>query len=156
MSRRRLAALLSELARTRHGWPAWPHAARGRAATAGGDVSRSRATCEAAAPWTPLAEPFPEPEMRRIKGIHFVGIGGCRHGRHRRGAAQPRLRGQRLRSSAIAPSRAASLAGYSVRDRSRQEKVAGADVVVTSTAVADDNPEVVAARVARLPGGAAG
>ena len=36
--------------------------------------------------------------MGKIHTIHFVGIGGSGHGGHRRGAAQPRLRGAAART----------------------------------------------------------
>ena len=91
------------------------------------------------------------PEMRRIRKIHFVGIGGsgmC-------GIAEVLLNqgyqisGSDIHNSAVV-ARLQSL-GIEVFIGHRGENVATADVVVTSTAVAVDNPEVVAAQRCRLP-----
>ena len=79
-----------------------------------------------------------------------------RHVRHRRGAAQPRLRGAGLRPAAErgdgAARRASARASSSVTP---PRNVAGADVVVVSSAVARDNPEVAGGARAAHPGGAA-
>jgi UDP-N-acetylmuramate--alanine ligase len=91
------------------------------------------------------------PEMRRVRQIHFVGIGGsgmC-------GIAEVLLnQGYRISGSDVARSatvaRLAQL-GANVSIGHRAENIAGADVVVVSSAVAATNPEVVAAHAARLP-----
>ncbi len=91
------------------------------------------------------------PEMRRIRKIHFVGIGGsgmC-------GIAEVLLnQGYQISGSDIRPSalieRLKTL-GIEVFIGHRADNVTTADVVVTSTAVAADNPEVVAAESRRLP-----
>jgi UDP-N-acetylmuramate--alanine ligase len=91
------------------------------------------------------------PEMRRVRQIHFVGIGGsgmC-------GIAEVLLnQGYRISGSDVA--RSATVArlvqlGANVSIGHRSENIVGADVVVVSSAVAATNPEVVAAHAARLP-----
>ena len=93
----------------------------------------------------------PVPEMRRIRKIHFVGIGGsgmC-------GIAEVLLNqgysisGSDIRASAVTE-RLASL-GIEIFIGHLSDNVAKADVVVTSTAVASDNPEVIEAQRRRLP-----
>jgi UDP-N-acetylmuramate--alanine ligase len=94
---------------------------------------------------------FEVPEMRRIRSIHFVGIGGvgmC-------GIAEVLLnQGYAVTGSDIRPSattqRLESL-GAEVFIGHAAEHVERADVVVTSTAVNEQNPEVVAARERRVP-----
>jgi UDP-N-acetylmuramate--alanine ligase len=89
--------------------------------------------------------------MRRIRTIHFVGIGGagmC-------GIAEVlanqgyRVSGSDLRESAVV----AGLrdAGIRVAIGHAAEHVAGADVVVVSTAVDESNPEIVWAHEHRVP-----
>ncbi len=92
-----------------------------------------------------------EGEWGRIRRIHFVGIGGAGMG----GIAEVLLNlgygvsGSDLRENAV--TRRLAAGGARVFQGHAAEHVAGADVVVTSTAVAADNPEVVAARAARIP-----
>ncbi|MBW8899003.1 MAG: UDP-N-acetylmuramate--L-alanine ligase [Massilia sp.] len=87
----------------------------------------------------------------KIKNIHFVGIGGSGMS----GIAEVLLNlgyqvsGSDLGSNA-ATQRLASL-GAKVMLGHAAENVAGMDAVVTSTAVNESNPEVVAARAARIP-----
>jgi len=87
----------------------------------------------------------------KIKNIHFVGIGGSGMS----GIAEVLLNlgytvsGSDLGSNA-ASQRLASL-GAKVTLGHAAQNVAGADAVVTSTAVHEDNPEVVAARAALIP-----
>ncbi len=94
---------------------------------------------------------FAIPEMRRIRRIHFVGIGGvgmC-------GIAEVlcnlgyQVSGSDLRASATTAQ--LELAGITVAVGHRAENVAGVDVVVVSSAVAADNPELQAARAQRTP-----
>jgi UDP-N-acetylmuramate--alanine ligase len=89
--------------------------------------------------------------MRRINAIHFVGIGGsgmC-------GIAEVlinlgyQVQGSDLKASS-ATERLAHL-GARITFGHRAENVHGADVVVVSGAVANDNPEVIAAREAHVP-----
>lgn len=91
------------------------------------------------------------PEMRRIRQIHFVGIGGvgmC-------GIAEVllnqgyRITGSDMRASAVT-SHLEKL-GASVFIGHSQDNIAGADVVVISSAVGEDNPEVAAAREQLTP-----
>ena len=91
------------------------------------------------------------PEMRRVRQIHFVGIGGagmC-------GIAEVLLnQGYRISGSDIARSATVNRLvqlGASVALGHCAENIAGADVVVVSSAVGADNPEVVAAHAARIP-----
>ena len=91
------------------------------------------------------------PEMRRIKRIHFVGIGGvgmC-------GIAEVLLnQGYEISGSDIKVSpvtqRLASH-GAQIFIGHQEAHVRGAHVVVVSTAVADENPELLAARAHRIP-----
>lgn len=89
--------------------------------------------------------------MRRINAIHFVGIGGSGMG----GIAEVlinlgyHVQGSDLKSN-IVTERLAKL-GARISFGHRAENVQGADVVVVSGAVAQDNPEVAAAREAHVP-----
>ncbi|MCR8923687.1 UDP-N-acetylmuramate--L-alanine ligase [Dasania sp. GY-MA-18] len=94
---------------------------------------------------------FVVPEMRRIKRIHFVGIGGagmC-------GIAEVLLNmGYSISGSDIRISKnTARLQAMSadIFIGHQESNVAGADVVVCSSAVNEQNPEVIAARAARTP-----
>lgn len=91
------------------------------------------------------------PEMRRIRRIHFVGIGGagmC-------GIAEVLsnqgydVSGSDLKAGAVTD-RLEGL-GIQVAIGHRAENSADADVVVVSTAVTNDNPEVKSARDRRVP-----
>ncbi len=91
------------------------------------------------------------PEMRRIKRIHFVGIGGvgmcgiaevlCNQGY--------KISGSDIKKSATTE-RLVAL-GAQVFIGHAESNVAQVDVVVTSTAVDETNPEIIAARAARTP-----
>ncbi|MEX5746439.1 UDP-N-acetylmuramate--L-alanine ligase [Massilia sp. X63] len=87
----------------------------------------------------------------KIKNIHFVGIGGSGMS----GIAEVLLNlgynvsGSDLSSNAA--SQRLSELGARVYTGHSAEHVNGADVVVTSTAVNEANPEVVAARAAKVP-----
>lgn len=91
------------------------------------------------------------PEMRRIRRIHFVGIGGagmC-------GIAEVLLnQGYEISGSDLKPSettaRLASM-GAKICIGHGSENVAGVDVLVSSSAVSSQNPEIEAARAARIP-----
>ena len=91
------------------------------------------------------------PGMRRIKKIHFVGIGGsgmC-------GIAEVlanqgyRISGSDIKASVV--TNRLESKGIEVYIGHATANIDGCDVVVTSTAVAEDNPEVVAARERRIP-----
>ncbi len=87
----------------------------------------------------------------RVRAIHFVGIGGAGMG----GIAEVllnqgfRITGSDASSNAVTQ----RLRGLGVRidQGHRAEHIAGADAVVVSTAIANDNPEVLAARSAHIP-----
>jgi len=89
--------------------------------------------------------------MQPGKTAHLVGIGGV--------SMSPlaevfRLRGIRVQGSDIADSEAVAALrahGISVAIGHRPENVAGADFVVRTAAVHDDNPEIAAARDAGIP-----
>jgi UDP-N-acetylmuramate--alanine ligase len=87
----------------------------------------------------------------RIQHIHFVGVGGSGMS----GIAEVLLNlgykvsGSDLNDSAVTR-RLADL-GMHIAIGHDAANVAGADAIVTSTAVGGDNPEVLAARVARIP-----
>jgi len=89
--------------------------------------------------------------MRRIRNIHFVGIGGAGMG----GIAEVlinlgyQVRGSDLKANAVTQ----RLQGLGARVVFGHEPahVADADVVVISSAVSAENPEVVEARARRIP-----
>src|SRR3954462_12172441 len=87
----------------------------------------------------------------KIQRIHFVGIGGIGMS----GIAEVllnlgyKISGSDLKSSAVTQ-RLASL-GSTVYDGHAPSNVAGADVVVISSAVSTDNPEVLEARRLHVP-----
>lgn len=89
--------------------------------------------------------------MRRIRRIHFVGIGGAGMS----GIAEVLLNlgyqvsGSDLHSTAVTARLQA--AGATVYQGHAADQVSGCDVVVISSAVHEDNPEVVAALTARIP-----
>ncbi len=94
---------------------------------------------------------FTVPEMRRIKRIHFVGIGGsgmC-------GIAEVLLNlgygvtGSDLKGSAVM--RRLESLGARIFIGHAEANVRGADVVVSSSAVRENNPEIIGARAARIP-----
>ncbi len=90
-------------------------------------------------------------DMRRIRRIHFVGIGGAGMS----GIAEVLLNlgyavsGSDLANNAVT-ARLAKL-GATVYQGHATEHIAGCDVVVTSSAVTADNPEVAAALAGRIP-----
>src|SRR5437016_5037440 len=87
----------------------------------------------------------------KIQRIHFVGIGGIGMS----GIAEVLLNlgykvsGSDLKSSAVTQ-RLAGL-GAAVFDRHAAENINGAEVVVTSSAISGENPEVARARKAHIP-----
>lgn len=91
------------------------------------------------------------PEMRRVRRIHMIGIGGSGMS----GIAEVlvnlgyEVAGSDLQQSAVTE-RLAGL-GVDIRFGHAQENIGLADVVVSSSAVDEHNPEVIAARSARIP-----
>jgi UDP-N-acetylmuramate--alanine ligase len=87
----------------------------------------------------------------KIKHIHFVGIGGSGMS----GIAEVLLNlGYKVSGSDLAANAASTRLkelGADVRIGHAGDNILGADAVVTSTAVAETNPEVVAARAAKVP-----
>jgi UDP-N-acetylmuramate--alanine ligase len=87
----------------------------------------------------------------KVKRVHFVGIGGAGMS----GIAEVLLtQGYEVSGSDVALSattRRLSELGAKIAAGHDERNVAGADVVVVSTAVAADNPEVVAARERGVP-----
>jgi UDP-N-acetylmuramate--alanine ligase len=87
----------------------------------------------------------------KIQRIHFVGIGGIGMS----GIAEVllnlgyRVSGSDLKSSAVTQ-RLAGL-GASIFEGHRAENISGAEVVVTSSAIAGENPEVVEAHKVHVP-----
>lgn len=91
------------------------------------------------------------PEMRRIRRIHFVGIGGvgmC-------GIAEVLLnQGYQISGSDIkvsATTQHLASMGAEIFIGHSEDNITAANVVVTSTAVNEENPEVKAARERRIP-----
>lgn len=91
------------------------------------------------------------PEMRRVKRIHFIGIGGagmC-------GIAEVLLNegydvsGSDLGQSPVTERLASK--GATIFIGHRKESIVGASVVVISTAIQADNPELIAAHELRVP-----
>jgi UDP-N-acetylmuramate--alanine ligase len=103
------------------------------------------------APGERRASPERRDRMRRINTIHFVGIGGSGMS----GIAEVLLNlGYTVQGSDVRASAATEwLTGLGARISigHAAEHIAGADVVVASSAVARENPEVAAARAARIP-----
>lgn len=98
-----------------------------------------------------LAQLRGEPSMGRIRCIHFVGIGGVGMG----GIAEVMLNlgydisGSDLHENAV--TLRLSKLGADISYKHAAENLHSCDVVVTSTAVQADNPEVVAANERRIP-----
>ena len=94
---------------------------------------------------------FQVPEMRRIRHIHFVGIGGAGMS----GIAEVlknqgyEVSGSDLKEGVVTGRLKAM--GIEVQIGHREENSARADVVVVSSAVGSDNPEVASARSRRVP-----
>jgi len=95
--------------------------------------------------------PFVKSRMRRVGVLHFVGIGGVGMG----GIAEVMLNlgfkvtGSDLGSNAL--TQRLSELGATVYKGHAASQVDAADAIVVSTAVPEDNPEVVRARELRLP-----
>ncbi|RLM28131.1 UDP-N-acetylmuramate--L-alanine ligase [Brenneria alni] len=91
------------------------------------------------------------PEMHRVRHIHFVGIGGAGMG----GIAEVLANeGYEISGSDLAPNAVTqqlSELGAQIYFHHRAENVLNASVVVVSSAISADNPEIVAAHDARIP-----
>lgn len=88
---------------------------------------------------------------RKIKHVHFVGIGGSGMG----GIAEVMVNlGYQVHGSDIQESemtRRLAKLGATIFPKHDVSNVSNADVVVMSSAVGDDNPEIIAARDRRIP-----
>jgi len=95
--------------------------------------------------------PTVKSQMRRVRTMHFIGIGGVGMG----GIAEVmhhlgfKVSGSDLGNNALTQ-RLASL-GVTVQQGHAAEHVEGVDVVVVSTAVPEDNPELARARELHIP-----
>ena len=91
------------------------------------------------------------PEMRRIRRIHMIGIGGAGMS----GIAEVLVNlGYAVSGSDIRPSPVTlrlEARNITVHIGHSADNVGSADVVVSSSAVLETNPEVIAARAARIP-----
>jgi len=91
------------------------------------------------------------PEMRRVKRIHFVGIGGAGMG----GIAEVLLNeGYEISGSDIGENQVVkrlTALGASIIIGHHADNVIQASVIVVSTAINSDNPELVAAKELRIP-----
>ncbi|GAL06476.1 UDP-N-acetylmuramate-alanine ligase [Photobacterium aphoticum] len=91
------------------------------------------------------------PEMRRVERIHFVGIGGAGMS----GIAEVLVNeGYRISGSDLAPNlvtQRLESKGAEIFFGHQAGNVEGASVVVVSTAIDQENPELVAAREQRIP-----
>ncbi|CAM3750674.1 UDP-N-acetylmuramate:L-alanyl-gamma-D-glutamyl-meso-diaminopimelate ligase [Xenorhabdus thuongxuanensis] len=89
--------------------------------------------------------------MRKVRHIHFVGIGGAGMG----GIAEVLANeGYQISGSDLAPNPVTQqliALGATIYFNHRPENVRDASVVVASTAISAENPEIVAAREARIP-----
>src|SRR5215813_9280835 len=87
----------------------------------------------------------------KVKQVHFLGIGGA----GMRGIAEVlltlryKVSGSDLADNAA--TRRLRQLGAKIYAGHAEEQVAGADAVVVSTAVRDDNPEIAAARTKKIP-----
>jgi len=91
------------------------------------------------------------PEMRRVKRIHFVGIGGAGMSGIAEVLANEgyEVTGSDLASSPV--TERLEYFGAQVFIGHDAKNIQGASVVVASTAIAANNPELVAAKAARIP-----
>ncbi|MEI9533352.1 UDP-N-acetylmuramate--L-alanine ligase [Moellerella wisconsensis] len=91
------------------------------------------------------------PEMRRVRHIHFVGIGGAGMG----GIAEVLANeGYEISGSDLAPNAVTQqlgALGATIYFNHRPENVENASVVVVSTAISAENPEIIAANELRIP-----
>lgn len=94
---------------------------------------------------------YQTPEMRRIRTIHFIGIGGAGMG----GIAEVLLnQGYQISGSDASRNSVTERLekfGAKVFIGHASQQVQGADVVVVSTAIRSENVELVAAKEARIP-----
>jgi UDP-N-acetylmuramate--alanine ligase len=87
----------------------------------------------------------------KVKHVHFVGIGGAGMSGIAEVLLTLRYKVSGSDLSENAPTRRLRQLGAKIHIGHDAAHIAGADVVVVSTAVRDDNPEVVSAREGRIP-----
>lgn len=91
------------------------------------------------------------PEMHKVKHIHFIGIGGAGMG----GIAEVLANeGYLISGSDLAPNAVTehlNELGVTIYFNHQPDNVIGASVVVVSSAINETNPEIIAAREARIP-----
>lgn len=91
------------------------------------------------------------PEMRRVKKIHFIGIGGAGMG----GIAEVLVNeGYQISGSDLAPNSVTQQLtnmGAQIYFNHRPENISDASVIVVSSAIAPNNPEIIAAKEVRIP-----
>lgn len=91
------------------------------------------------------------PEMRYVRHIHFIGIGGAGMG----GIAEVLAsEGYQISGSDLSPNlviQQLSALGATIYFNHCTENVRGASVVVVSSAISDDNPEIIAAHALSIP-----
>ena len=94
---------------------------------------------------------YQTPEMRRIRRIHFIGIGGAGMS----GIAEVLLnQGYKISGSDVKTSGATERLtgmGAKVFIGHAATNISGVDVVVNSSAINEENPEIIAARESRIP-----
>ncbi|VAX76418.1 UDP-N-acetylmuramate--L-alanine ligase [Serratia symbiotica] len=91
------------------------------------------------------------PGMRHVRHIHFIGIGGAGMGGIAKVLANE---GYQISGSDLAPNPVTQqlrALGATIYFKHRKENVLDANVVVVSSAISNDNPEITAAREARIP-----
>jgi UDP-N-acetylmuramate--alanine ligase len=95
--------------------------------------------------------PIKIPEMRRVKRIHFVGIGGAGMG----GIAEVLLNeGYQITGSDIGENQVVTrltALGANITIGHAEENIVGASVIVVSTAISASNPELLNAQKLRIP-----
>ena len=91
------------------------------------------------------------PEMRKVKRIHFVGIGGAGMGGIAEVLANEGYQISGSDQAVSAMTERLQGVGAEVFFEHSESNIEGANVVVVSTAIKEDNPEVQAARAARIP-----
>jgi len=95
--------------------------------------------------------PIKIPEMRRVKCIHFVGIGGAGMG----GIAEVLLNeGYKITGSDIGENQVVTrlrTLGAEITIGHAEKNIIGASVIVVSTAINTDNPELLNAHKLRIP-----
>ncbi|MEW6981330.1 UDP-N-acetylmuramate--L-alanine ligase [Colwelliaceae bacterium 6471] len=103
------------------------------------------------AKYSKSSAPIKVPEMRRVKCIHFVGIGGAGMG----GIAEVLLNeGYQISGSDIGENQVVkrlSALGAKIAIGHDAENINDASVIVVSTAIDQDNPELLAAKAQRIP-----